>query len=171
MRGNILNSILKYKEGNNEFILKIMDTFNPVINKYAKLLDGEDTRHDLIVYLIKLMEKINLNNEDFYKDKIIFSYIAKSIRNEYIRLSRLKSRRLINEIELNLELEIACEDGCLEFELLDLFKLLTQKEAYIMKLIYVYSLSVSEVSQYMNISRQAVNQTKNRALKKIERFI
>ena len=37
-----------------------------------------------------------------------------------------------------------------------------------MKLIYVYYLSVSEVSDYMKISRQAVNQAKNRALKKIK---
>ena len=30
-----------------------------------------------------------------------------------------------------------------------------------MKLLYVYCLSVSEISAFMNISRQAVNQTKN----------
>ncbi len=47
-----------------------------------------------------------------------------------------------------------------------MFKVLTKKEAYIMKLLYVYYLSVSEVADYMKISRQAVNQSKNRALKK-----
>ena len=49
-----------------------------------------------------------------------------------------------------------------------MFKVLTKKEAYIMKLLYVYYLSVSEVADYMKISRQAVNQSKNRALKKIK---
>ncbi|MBE6053281.1 MAG: sigma-70 family RNA polymerase sigma factor [Clostridium sartagoforme] len=90
---------------------------------------------------------------NFCKGKVIVSYIAKSIRNEYIRLSRIKSRRAINETELNLDLEIAYECGDLEFELLDTFRLLTKKETYIMKLIYIYCLSTLEISQCMNISR------------------
>ena len=52
--------------------------------------------------------------------------------------------------------------------MLDTFKVLIEKESYVMKLLYVYYLSVSEVSDYMKISRQAVNQAKNRALKKIK---
>lgn len=164
---DIMKKVIKYKQGDNESLLKIIDVFSPIIDKYSRLLDREDTRQDLIVHLIKVMEKIDLHNDNFCKDKIIVSYIAKSIRNEYIRLSRIKTRRAINETELNLDLEIAYEGGDLEFELLDTFKLLTKKEAYIMKLIYVYCLSTSEISQYMNISRQAVNQAKNRALKKI----
>lgn len=38
----------------------------------------------------------------------------------------------------------------------------TKKEAYIMKLLYVHYLSVTEVADYIKISRQAVNQAKNR---------
>ena len=57
-----------------------------------------------------------------------------------------------------------------EIELLDMFKVLSEKEAYIIKLIYVYYLSVTEVAEYMNISRQAVNKTKNRALNKIKKI-
>ena len=64
----------------------------------------------------------------------------------------INTRRVINETELNLDLEIAYEDGDLEFELLDTFKLLTKKEVYIMKLIYVYCLSASEIVTYKNIT-------------------
>ena len=71
-------------------------------------------------------------------------------------------------MELSLDIEIGYEDCKNEFEILDMFKILTQKEAYIMKLLYVYYLSVSEVADYMKISRQAVNQSKKRALKKIK---
>ncbi|WP_443217552.1 sigma factor-like helix-turn-helix DNA-binding protein [Sporolactobacillus sp. CQH2019] len=52
--------------------------------------------------------------------------------------------------------------------MLDTFKVLTEKESYIMKLLYVYYLSVNEVADFMKISRQAVNQSKNRALKKLK---
>ena len=51
-----------------------------------------------------------------------------------------------------------------------MFKVLSEKETYIIKLIYVYYLSVTEVAEYMNISRQAVNKTKNRALNKIKKI-
>lgn len=164
MGNDIIKIIMKYREGENEYLLRIVDIFNPVINKYSRILDGDDTRQDLIIQLIKVMEKIDLHNESFCKDKVIVTYIAKSIRNEYIRLSRLKSK----ETELNLDLDLAYEEEESEFEFLDTFKLLTPKEAYIMKLIYVYCLSISEISQYMNISRQAVNQAKNRALRKMK---
>lgn len=66
-----------------------------------------------------------------------------------------------------MDIEINHEDCEVEFEVLDMFKILTKKEAYIMKLLYVYYLSVSEIADYMKISRQAVNQSKNRSLKKI----
>lgn len=73
----------------------------------------------------------------------------------------------LNEIELSVNIEISHEECEAEFEVLDIFKILTAKEAYIMKLLYVYCLSVSEVADYMKISHQAVNQIKNRSMKKI----
>ena len=85
-----MKEVIKYKQGNKESVLKIIDIFSPIIDKYSRLLDREDTRQDLLVHLMKVMEKIDLHNENFCKDKIIVSYIAKSIRNEYIRLSRNK---------------------------------------------------------------------------------
>lgn len=104
------------------------------------------------------------------KDKVIVGYIAKSIRNEYIRLSKKKNKMILNESELNLNIEVAYDGFESEFELLDIFKILSEKEAYIIKLLYVYCLSVSEISAFMNISRHAVNQTKNRVLKKIKKI-
>ncbi|MFU7517667.1 sigma-70 family RNA polymerase sigma factor [Clostridium sp. HCS.1] len=52
-------------------------------------------------------------------------------------------------------------------ELLDLFNKLSKKEYKIMKLLYINNLSISEIANLMKISRQAVNQCKNRALNKI----
>ena len=114
------------------------------------------------------MKNIPIDNKRLFKDKEIIGYIAKSIRNEYIKLSKERDKIKLNELELNLDIEISYEDCNAEFEILDMFKILTKKEAYIMKLLYVYYLSVSEVADYMKISRQSVNQTKNRALKKIK---
>lgn len=164
----IFKKVMNYREGDDESLMGIIEIFNPLLLKYSKLLDGEDTKQDLIIHLINVVNKIKFDNENLCKDKMIVGYIAKSIRNEYIRLSRKRSKILLNESELNLDIEMEYDGFESEFEMLDIFKVLSKKEAYIMKLIYVYYLSVSEISDYMKISRQAVNQAKNRGLKKIK---
>ena len=168
MENNMFKKLIEYREGNNNSLLEIIEIFNPLISKYSRLLDKEDTRQDLIIHLIKVLTNIPIENKRVLKNKEIIGYIAKSIRNEYIKLSKKRDKIRLNEMELSLDIEISHEDCKTEFEILDMFKFLTKKEAYIMKLLYVYYLSVSEVADYMKISRQAVNQSKNRALKKIK---
>lgn len=168
MSNEIFNKVINYREGDNESLIKIIDIFNPLLIKYSRLLNGEDTKQDLIIHLINVVNKIKFDNNNLCEDKAIVGYMAKSIRNEYIRLSKKINKILLNELELNLDIEIEYDGFDSEFEMLDTFKVLSEKEAYVMKLIYVYYLSVSEVSDYMKISRQAVNQAKNRALKKIK---
>nr|WP_279325026.1 sigma-70 family RNA polymerase sigma factor [Clostridium sp. 1001275B_160808_H3] len=148
-------------------MLDIIEIFEPLLSKYARLLDGEDTKQDLIIHLIDILNKIPIDKEDIPENKYILGYIAKSIRNEYIKISKKNDKIRLNETELNLDIELQYEDSELEFEMMDMFKILTKKEVFIMKLIYVYYLSVSEVANYMKISRQAVNQAKNRSLKKL----
>lgn len=168
MGKSIYEKIKRVKSGEKDYLEEIIDLFSPIINKYSRLLDGEDTKQDLIIHLIKLINKIPIDNSNGFEEKAILGYIGKSIRNEYIRLSKLADKKKIKEIELDLDIEIDYEEFESEMEMLDLFNVLTEKEAYIMKLIYVYYMSVPEVAESMNITRQSVNQSKNRALKKIE---
>jgi len=168
MGDNIYNKLKKAKNGDKYYLEEIIKLFNPLISKYSRLLDGEDTKQDLSLHLIKTIDKISINKECFFEDKFIVSYISKSIRNEYIRLSKVKYKKILNEVQLNTEIEIGYENFVSEIEFLDIFKVLTENESYIMKLIYIYYLSVSEVANHMKISRQAVNQAKNRALLKIK---
>ncbi|NKF05384.1 sigma-70 family RNA polymerase sigma factor [Clostridium gasigenes] len=167
MGNGIYEYIKKYKDGNDKALEEIIKIFNAIINKYSRILEGEDTKQDLSLYLIKIINNITIENKDFYKDKIIFAYIAKSIRNEYIKLSQKYDKRKINETELILDTEIVDDEFGSEIEMLDIFKILTKKEAYIMRLIYVNYLSISEVADFMKVTRQSINQTKNRALKKL----
>ena len=168
MENDMFIKIVNSRKGDNNSLLEIIEIFNPLISKYSRLLDKEDTRQDLIIYLIGIINNIPIDNQKLFENKAIVGYIAKSIRNEYIKLSKKRDKIKLNEMEFNLDIEIAHEDSESEFEFLDIFKVLTKKEAYIMKLLYVHYLSVSEVADYMKISRQAVNQAKNRSLKKIK---
>lgn len=163
----ICEELIKYRNGSDTSLEEIINVFNPLINKYSRLLDGEDTKQDLILYLITIINKISIEKNKFSEDKAIFVYIAKAIRHEYIKLSQKTDRKRLKETELNLDFEIGYENFESEMELLDLFNILTEKESYIMKLIYIHYLSVSEVADFMEVSRQSINQTKNRALKKL----
>lgn len=167
MERNIFKKIIEYRNGDEKSLLEIIEIFNPLLMKYARFLDEEDTKQDLTLHLIKVINIIPINNGKLFKDKEIVGYIAKSIRNEYIKLSKKLNKIKLKEMELNLDTEIGYEECEYEFEILDMFKILSKKESFIMRLLYIHYLSVSEVADYMKISRQAVNQAKNRGLKKI----
>lgn len=170
MKYNIYEKLVNVKSGDNKSTEQIIDMFKPLIKKYSILLDGEDTKQDLLVYLMIIIKKIPINRKNFFEDKAIVKYIAKSLRNEYIRLSKIRDRKKINEIELNLDLEIPHETFDSKIELIDLFNNLTENESNIMKLLFIRDLTIVEVADLMKISRQAVNQAKNRALKKLSRI-
>lgn len=167
MTNYIYEKVIKAKGGDKYCLEEIIQIFDPLISKYSRLLDGEDTKQDLSLHLIIVINKIPIKNNCFKKDKFIVGYIAKSIKNEYIRLSKLKNKKDSNETEINLDIEIEYKKFDSDFELIDLLNILNERQSTIMKLIYIDNLSVSEVANHMEISRQAVNQVKNRALNKI----
>lgn len=170
MKNNIYDKLIEIKNGNHDSLEEIISILNPLIHKYSRLLDGEDTKQDLTIYLISLINKIPINKETFFENNAILAYISKSIKNEYIKLSKKHDKKRNNEIKLDLNIDMGYEELESEIEMLDLFNVLTLKEAYIMKLIYLNYLSVTEVSEFMKISRQSVNQTKNRALNKLKKL-
>lgn len=79
MENNILKKIIKYKEGNNNSLLEIIEIFNPLISKYSRLLDKEDTRQDLIIHLIKVLNKVPIDNKCLFKNKEIIGYNKLSV--------------------------------------------------------------------------------------------
>ena len=168
MGNTIYKNIKEYKNGNKEIFREIINVFNPLINKLSKSVNGEDTRQDLLVHLLEIINKLPEENR-FEDDKIIFSYISKALKYEYIKLYKKNDKIKNSEVELNLEIEIGYEEFDSEVEVLNLFEVLTEKEEYIMKLIYINYLSISEVADYMGISRQAINQAKNRAISKLKK--
>ena len=51
------------KNNNNEGILDILAIFENIINKYSRKLNGEDTKQDLYVFLIKLINNMKRISE------------------------------------------------------------------------------------------------------------
>lgn len=157
------------KNNNNEGILDILAIFENIINKYSRKLNGEDTKQDLYVFLIKLINNIDELTIINYEDKQVLSYFSKSLKNEYIRLSKKNDREKSNQ-DYNYE-EIVWGHNLIEsnIEVLDAIKNLNSYEKSIIKRVVLNGDSVSEAAKKTGKSRQAINQVKNRAISKLKK--
>ncbi|MFQ9249126.1 MAG: hypothetical protein ACLR3R_17880 [Clostridium paraputrificum] len=89
MNKEFIFKIIDVKKNNkDESMLDILAIFDNIINKYSRKLNGEDTKQDLYVFLIKLINNIDELSIVNYEDKQVLSYFSKSLKNEYIRLSK-----------------------------------------------------------------------------------
>ncbi len=170
MNKEFIFKIIDVKKNNkDESMLDILAIFDNIINKYSRKLNGEDTKQDLYVFLIKLINNIDELSIVNYEDKQVLSYFSKSLKNEYIRLSKKNDRRKKNE-------DYNCEDRVWGYnfiesniEVVDSIKNLNNYEKKIIKMVVLNGYSVSEVAKKTGKSRQAISQVKNRAISKLKK--
>ena len=170
MNKEFIFKIIDVKKNNkDESMLDILAIFDNIINKYSRKLNGEDTKQDLYIFLIKLINNIDELSIVNYEDKQVLSYFSKSLKNEYIRLSKKNDRRKNNE-------DYNCEDRVWGYnfiesniEVVDSIKNLNNYEKKIIKMVVLNGYSVSEVAKKTGKSRQAISQVKNRAISKLKK--
>ncbi len=170
MNKEFIFKIIDVKKNNkDESMLDILAIFDNIINKYSRKLNGEDTKQDLYVFLIKLINNIDELSIVNYEDKQVLSYFSKSLKNEYIRLSKKNDRRKNNE-------DYNCEDRVWGYnfiesniEVVDSIKNLNNYEKKIIKMVVLNGYSVSEVAKKTGKSRQAISKVKNRAISKLKK--
>jgi len=71
----------------------------------------------------------------------------------------------------SVEAASAATDSYFELEMTGINQVLTKLELSIIKMIYLMGYTVTETADIYGISRQAVNQTKKRALQKLEKWL
>jgi RNA polymerase sigma factor (sigma-70 family) len=152
-------------------MIQLIEQFEPLIKKYSNLLSYEDSQSELTLAFIETIYKIPTHNAKFKQDKYIISYINKSIKNTYILLSKNRNKKYYYESPINLDITEASYQLNIEDKLFvdELLALLTEKEKEIIILKYFKEYSDMEISKKFGISRQAVNKTKNRAIKKMKK--
>jgi RNA polymerase sigma factor (sigma-70 family) len=162
--------IKESQSGNKETLMQVINKFIPLIKKYARKLNYEDADTDLIIAFIKIVYFLPVN-ENTKEDKIIVSYIAKGIRNEYIRLSKKIYEIYKREMPLDENIytkgrEDGIEDRILLNNLLDK---LPPAQKKVIKEIYIKNNTESYVAHKLNTSRQAVCNSKRRALNNLKK--
>lgn len=168
--------IFRSQSGDKNATLELIEKFNPLLKKYAFRLFYDDAYNDLLADFVELLRNIKMENVHSKNEGSMVSYINKSIQSSYIKESVAvkKFRRFIPESEFkeeelySLEAASAINDTYFAYEFPGIEKVLTKSETDVVKMIYLNGYSVCEAAQRLGTSRQAVNQMKNRALKKLK---
>lgn len=168
--------ILRSQAGDKTATENLMEKFHPLLKKYACRLNYDDAYEDLLVDFVELLHRIRLEHVHSKSEGSLVTYISKSIQSSYLK--RLAAQKklcffipyagLKKEELYFMEAASARTDTYFAHEFPNVNQVLTASEADVVKAIYFKGYSVCETAQKLGISRQAVNQRKNRALKKLK---
>lgn len=172
----LIDDIIKIQDGDNDSTIKLVEKFKPLMKKYAYILHYEDAYHDLLADFIELLLKLKVERIKNKEEGSMISYLSTSIHSSYIKkLIKVKQMRNfivysdLTEKELHyIDALTATNDIYIGIDYDIMRKLLTNQEFIIIKMIFYEGYSVTETANANGITRQAINQMKNRALKKLK---
>ena len=166
----LLKFIKNFRNRDMTAFTVIYEEFEGLILFYAKRLGGEDYSQELTVFLIELLYSMRLSNFKADETNGAERYISVCIRNKYIAISKEK-QKYENITSEAFENDLYCYSSAEELVLVeDMLKNLSYKQRLIIVYKYIYGYSDVEIGMLFNISRQAVNRLKNRALNILEEY-
>ncbi len=156
---------IKLNDQKSKLLMKLLNDFNPLIEKYSRKLNYSEAKTDLIICLIVTIIKIRR------VDNIgqIVNYITKSIKHEYIRLSKKRQEYLRHECQSE-NIFVSEEnyfDPDLSIDVKNAISILTDYQKKIIILKYYYGYSDSEIALLLQVTRQAINKAKRNSLNKM----
>jgi len=173
----IIFDIIEFQSGNSDSILRLINKFLPLLKKYSRKLSYEDAYDDLLVDFIEIICDMKIEKMRNTEEGSIVTYICTSIHSSYIkRLKQLLMQKKVVPFAGLSESELYYVTGLISTEdfhndfYFDLLKeYITPSEYTVIKMLYYYGYSISDIANYLKISRQAVNQMKIRSLEKLKK--
>lgn len=170
----IINFILHAQDGDQKSMLALLEKFNPIINKYTRMLNTEDAKEDITLAFIELIMRMQLSTIKRHDEGTMVKYIQTSMYHTYIKLSKKVYQRY-REIPMS-----AVSDCCKsiygtslaiydDYKNTDIQRVLTRKECEVITL-YFNGVKIADIAKRMGICRQTTNETKLRALRKLRDF-
>lgn len=167
----LLETIKNCQDKNEAAVLEIMEKFRPLLKKYSYKLGADDAYSEFTVFLIELIDQIPV--ERFAEEAAEFcllSYIRKAVYFQYIKLSKEQAKYRACHLELNEDVHSHDpeKDADISLELKEGIRELTPLQRDIIKAKYYGGFSDAEIGKYLNVTRQAINRAKNRALEQLK---
>ena len=158
--------------------MRLIERFNPLFKKYANRLNYEDAYNDLQLDFLCALRKMNLGKMRNYSDGAMVKYIQIVLHHAYVkRLEGYIATRkytipfcsLSGEQILHIDDNLKCTDQYHSLMIMDLRNILSLKEYQIVIACCLQGYRASEIAEKTHITRQAVNQIKHSALRKIRK--
>ena len=161
--------------GDSECTLQLVSQFSPLLKKYSRRLRVEDSYEILQSCLLELIARMDIKRLSCCTNGVIIKYIEKTLLHQYIALSR-DARKITTVLTEDLsehdffeyDLRFSNKDEYISLLLRDMQSVLSPTEYRILFSLFIKQYSVSETALQLNVTRQSVNQTKNRALRKLK---
>ena len=172
-----LYQLLKNIQYNRALLWEITLRFDPLLRKYARLLNDSDAYADLRLAFCELVVNMDVDTIKNPSEGAIVNYIRKSIYHSYLRLSRKNRRYTYHHLlsdDYATEQEILKNYGMVAYDTYTtiddkwLMQCLTKIEYEIITLYYIYGYTIHEIAEHKQVSRQSINQRKLHALKKLK---
>lgn len=170
----LYNLLMNSKHGDKNSTLIILEKFNPLLNKYCRKLNYDGSYTDLIICLLETIKTIPIeNNAKLRNDSTIVAYLHISIKHKYINLSKKNCAIISNETELNTDILGENSYNYIDEKLFikEIVDKLSDFQKHIIKSIYINNIPESTLAKQMNVSRQAINRIKNRALNNLRKTL
>lgn len=177
MSVKLYREIQSFQDGDSSAAWFLVQKFTPLLKHYAYLACKEDAFEDLQCYFLSLLKALSLDKLSSYEDGVIISYINKSIRNAYIAIAKSKMKNSVVDYIEDLPTPATEElnkrashvDHYEKLLQRDMQSFLTAAEYKVIYALYFKQQTVTEIAIQTHKSRQAINQTKISALKKLRK--
>ncbi len=166
----LLKIVKEIKNGDMSNFGELYAVFERLIKLYGARIEFEDAKEELTVFLLELIYDIDTERFAPNCSDTLCRYIAVSLRNKYIILSKKADRLRLESCELfdysgaqygEQDTKIALADG---------LRLLSDKQRQSVVFRYIYGFSDAEIAQMLSVTRQAVHGLQLRALDILRRY-
>ena len=175
----ILKHIISSQSGDEHATLKLVDTFKPLLKKYAYKLDYEDAYNDLLVDFISILRRLCLSDIKQCHEAGLISYISTAVHSCYVKRLVVLTKRVssitfadLGESTAHKIESIASPENQFDVVELDFIKnSLTEKELIAVMALYHYGYTPTEAARLLGISRKNFYKRKNSALSKLKNIL
>lgn len=171
----IIDDIRSGQSGNQQSVLDLVRRFSPILKKYARKLETEDAYYDLQAEFLELIYRFDCSKLGSANEGAVVQYLSRSIYHAYVKLLGQLIDNKVPTISVEdltdsvlYQNSITCEIPCKSFAIPP--TLLTPLETDAFNLICVWGYSAAELARREGVSRQSVNQAKQRAVLKLQHF-
>lgn len=149
---------------------ELYDALAGLIHHFELKLGYDDAGQELTVFLLELVYSLDTDRFSPDNSQALNRYIAVSVRNKYIALSKGQQRRALESGDL-----LDCVGRSVEFEnsvaLKEGMKLLSERQKAAVILRYIYGYSDAEIADRLGITRQAVNRLERKGLSILREYL